>query len=74
MPTKPKPESTSKRRPGFLVCDQCKRAVPYQGMTEPVPGSEPWPLHRCGLEVRRFDRFTLEDPFRPALPPATAEG
>jgi hypothetical protein len=61
----------SKRQAGFLICEACRRAVPYQGMTEPIAGSEPWPLHRCGLEVRAFDRFVLADPFRPGLPPAS---
>jgi hypothetical protein len=69
--TKGAPKGTqvpkSKRQAGFLVCETCHRTVPYQGMTEPVSASDPWPQHRCGLEVRGFDRFTLDDPFRPAL-------
>ena len=64
----PLPPSPGKKQWGYLVCETCKRAVGYQGTTVPIPGSEGWPLHRCGLEVRSFDRFVLEDPFRPDLP------
>jgi hypothetical protein len=71
MPSKGAPKGTqvpkSKRQAGFLICDRCKRAVPYQGMTEAIPGSDDWPRHRCGLEVRSFDRFVTEDPYRPPL-------
>lgn len=65
------PPPRPKRVQGYLICETCRRAVLYQGMTESIPGSADWPLHRCGLEVRPFDRFELEDPFRPGLPPAT---
>jgi hypothetical protein len=62
----PKP-TPGKRQAGYLICETCKRAVAYQGMADLVGGSD-WPLHRCGLEVRSFDRFELTDPFRPELP------
>jgi hypothetical protein len=73
MMTKGRPKGTPvpkgpRRVTGVLVCDTCKRVVPYTAIDPPVPGSDPWPLHRCGLEVRPFSRFSDEDPFRPALP------
>ena len=73
MPTPKKSDAEKriaapKRRPGYLVCDSCKRTVPYQGM----PGSDPamdGPGHRCrGNAIRPFDRFTLEDPNFVPLP------
>ena len=71
MPKKAEPATTpGKRQAGFLVCDECKRVFPYQGMASAIGGSDDWPRHRCGLEVRDFNRFTLTDPYRPDLPPA----
>ena len=66
----PKTPTPGKRQAGYLVCETCKRSVQYQGTDAPIPGSDGWPKHRCGLEVRSFDRFVLTDPFRPDLPPA----
>lgn len=61
-----------KRVAGFLVCDACRRAISYQGYED--PGMETWPEHRCAAagahrSPRPFNRFVLEDPFRPSLPP-----
>jgi hypothetical protein len=70
MPEKKKgkqPPKGPRRVQGVLVCDTCQKVVPYTAIDPPVPTSDPWPLHRCGLEVRAFDRFSEEDPFRPPL-------
>ena len=77
--TKPKPDPAPKPTParkrilGYLICERCQRAVSYQGYDPVVSESEPWPQHRCGLEVRPFDRFALEDPFRSSLPRVMGE-
>jgi len=78
MPSRPKsdkPKAAPVRRVlGYLVCDTCQRTISYQGTPEPIEGSEGWPKHRCSdLEVRDFNRFELEDPYRPTLPPAAIE-
>lgn len=65
--TEKKPKKEPKRLNGVLVCDRCRSVVPYTAINPPVPGSDPWPQHRCGLEVRPFDRFSEEDPYRPPL-------
>lgn len=66
----PAAQPSPKRTAGYLICETCQRAVAYQGIPDAIPGSDSWPLHRCGLEVRGFDRFELTDPFRSDLPPA----
>jgi len=68
---KPKKPVTPKRKLGFLVCDTCRRAVPYQGTTDP---DDVRPQHKCGLEVRPFDEFVDEDPFRPPLAKVDSAG
>ena len=58
----PEKKAAHKRSNGFLVCDTCRRAVPYQGYDD--PGMDTWPQHRCGIEIRPFEQFLLEDPYR----------
>lgn len=72
MPKDDKPKAAPVRRvSGYLTCSTCRRSISYQGTPEPIPGSDGWPRHRCvDLEVRDFDHFSLEDPFRPPLEPA----
>lgn len=62
---KPELDDIVKPTQGYLSCDTCGTAVLYRGY--PVPtAKDPWPMHRCGWDVRPFDKFTLEDPtFRP---------
>jgi hypothetical protein len=67
---KPKNPVTPKRKLGVLVCDTCRRAIPYQGTSDPADN---WPQHKCAdLEVRPFNRFLDEDPYRPPLPKANS--
>jgi hypothetical protein len=72
---KPKPTPPDGPRPkrtaGVLSCSACKRTIPYQGYAD--PDIEPWPKHKCPtprgpMEVRDFDLFSDDDPYRPALP------
>lgn len=55
-----------KRRSGYLICRACERAVAYQGFDAPSE-KDPWPLHRCGLDIKPFDEFSDDDPFRSLL-------
>ena len=51
----------TKRVAGYLNCDTCERCIPYTGFGS-AEADGGWPLHRCGREIRPFDRWTLDDP------------
>ena len=47
------------RKPGYLYCNTCKRTVPYAAMGVPELDM-PFPLHRCGRDVRPFTGWREE--------------
>lgn len=72
MTTSPKKKSApdpTKPGEGFLVCDTCKRAVPYRGMPTDTPATTNWPKHKCvRYQVQPFDRWVQQDLLRRPLP------
>ena len=60
MPTKPLPKNDDApikvtRRNMILSCTQCSREVSVFAF-EDKNHSEGWPLHRCGHDIRPFDK------------------
>ena len=63
---KPKTDDIIKPAQGYLCCDTCGSVVAYRGFSVPTL-KDPWPMHRCGFQVRPFDKFSLTDPSREPL-------
>lgn len=53
------------RKQGFLHCRTCQTTIPYIAMGEPELDM-PYPMHRCGRDIRPFDGWREDDP-RPRL-------
>lgn len=70
-PTKQKqPPDPTRPSDGFLVCDTCKRVVPYKGMPGHTAAANGWPRHKCvNFQIRPFDRWIDRDPNRLPLSP-----
>ena len=55
------PDSPRPRRKNLLlVCSKCSKKVPAQVYEDPDEG-EGWPLHRCGHDIKPFDKAIPDD-------------
>ena len=59
----PRPPAV-RRVTGYLSCKTCERTVPFTGAED----SDLWPQHRCGLDVKPFDDFTKDEPYKTLIP------